>query len=342
MKPFLYRLFVVGFCLTAWTQAMPQTAINTSGNPPDNTAMLDISSTTSGLLIPRMTDTQRGAIASPATGLLVFQTNGIIGFYFYNGSGWIRLKETVAETDPVFVAWNKSTGITITATQISDFAAQVALNSAVAANTAKNSYPAADAAKLAGIQAGAKVNVIADWNAVSGDAIILNKPSATGISSPADAANGDLLYYSGGNWVARNITLTATGSASPYSNMQPTLSINYSICQNGVFPSRNSSEPFIGEIQLFGFDFPPRYFALCNGSLINIASNTALFSLLGTTYGGNGTTTFALPDLRGRIPISAGTGPGLSNYALGQQAGTENTTLILSNLPSHSHPISFQ
>lgn len=342
MKPFLYRLFIVGICLTAWTQAMPQTAINTTGNQPDNSAMLDISSTTSGLLIPRMTDTQRSAIAAPATGLLVFQTNGSSGFYFYNGSSWIRLKETTAETDPVFLAWNKSTGIIITASQISDFAGSVAGHPTVAANTAKNSYPAADATKLAGIQAGAEVNVIADWNAVSGDAMILNKPSATGISSPADAANGDLLYYEGGNWVARSLTLGFTGNNQPFSNMEPVLAINYSIALYGIFPSRNSAEPYIGEIQLFGFNFPPRDFAFCNGAIYSISQNTALFSLLGTTYGGNGQTTFAVPDLRGRIPISSGQGPGLSNYSLGQQSGSETTTLILTNLPSHSHSVTFQ
>ncbi len=342
MKTTIAVFLFICLNLAGVLQTTAQTAINTSGSQPDPSAMLDISSTSKGLLIPRLTDSQRSAIVSPATGLLVFQTNAVIGFYFYNGTGWIRLKETAAETDPVFLAWNKSTGITITASQISDFAAQVALNSAVAANTAKNSYPAADAAKLAGIQAGAEVNVIADWNAVSGDAMILNKPSATGISSPADAANGDLLYYSGGNWVARNITLASTGSATPFSNMQPTLAINYSIALYGIFPSRNSMEPYIGEIQLFGFDFPPKHYAFCNGSLINIATNTALFSLLGTTYGGNGTTTFALPDLRGRIPISSDQGPGLSPYALGQQGGTENTTLIIGNLPYHSHFVTFQ
>ena len=98
-------------------------------------------------------------------------------------------------------------------------------------------------------------------------------------------------------------------------------------------------EEFLGTIKAFGFNFNPRGWAKCEGQLISIASNSALFSLLGTTYGGNGTTTFALPDLRGRMPIGQGQGPGLSNYVMGQLGGTENTTLIGNNLPSHSHTL---
>lgn len=98
-------------------------------------------------------------------------------------------------------------------------------------------------------------------------------------------------------------------------------------------------DEFIGTIKAFGFNFAPRGWALCQGQLLPIAQNTALFSLLGTTYGGNGTTTFALPDLRGRMPIGQGQGPGLSNYVMGQMGGTENTSLIANNLPAHSHTL---
>jgi microcystin-dependent protein len=98
-----------------------------------------------------------------------------------------------------------------------------------------------------------------------------------------------------------------------------------------------SSDAMIGSIFMFGGNFAPRGYALCQGQLISIAQNTALFSILGTTYGGNGQTTFALPDLRGRSPISSGQGPGLSNIALGEQAGTANVTLVVSNLPIHNH-----
>lgn len=94
----------------------------------------------------------------------------------------------------------------------------------------------------------------------------------------------------------------------------------------------------IGQISAFGFNFAPRGWAKCDGQLISIASNTALFSLLGTTYGGDGVTTFALPDLRGRASLHQGTGPGLSTRSMGQRGGTETTILTAANMPSHSHP----
>jgi microcystin-dependent protein len=97
------------------------------------------------------------------------------------------------------------------------------------------------------------------------------------------------------------------------------------------------SQPFLGQIQAFGFNFAPRGWAFCNGDILSIQQNTALFSLLGTTYGGNGQTTFALPDLRGRVPVHFGQLPGGSSYALGEQAGVESVTLALNNLAAHSH-----
>ncbi len=100
------------------------------------------------------------------------------------------------------------------------------------------------------------------------------------------------------------------------------------------------SEPFLGEIRLFPYNFAPQGWAFCNGQIMAIAQNTALFSLLGTTYGGNGTSNFALPDLRGRLAVSSGQAPGLSSYTLGQQSGSESVTLTLNNLPGHNHTVS--
>lgn len=90
-----------------------------------------------------------------------------------------------------------------------------------------------------------------------------------------------------------------------------------------------SSEPFLGSIKIFGFNYAPRGYAFCNGQLLGIPQNTALFSLLGTTYGGNGQSNFALPDLRSRAPIHFGQSTGNSNYTLGQTGGTENVTLTI-------------
>lgn len=97
------------------------------------------------------------------------------------------------------------------------------------------------------------------------------------------------------------------------------------------------SQPFIGEVRMFSFNFPPRRWAFCAGQLLPIAQNSALFSLLGTQYGGNGTTTFALPNLQGRTPIHFGNLPGGSGYVQGQIGGEENHTLIVSEMPAHGH-----
>lgn len=99
------------------------------------------------------------------------------------------------------------------------------------------------------------------------------------------------------------------------------------------------SEPFMGEIRLFGFQFAPRNWAQCNGQLIAISQNSALFSLLGTTYGGDGQVTFALPDLRGRGAVHQGQPPGRAYYPIGDAAGAETVTLTQQQLPAHAHPV---
>lgn len=100
------------------------------------------------------------------------------------------------------------------------------------------------------------------------------------------------------------------------------------------------SQPFVGEIKMFGGNFAPRAYALCDGQLMVISTNSALFSLLGTIYGGDGRTTFALPDLRGRVPVHQGHGPGLSERRIGSKGGQERVTLTTNQLPSHEHVFS--
>jgi microcystin-dependent protein len=97
------------------------------------------------------------------------------------------------------------------------------------------------------------------------------------------------------------------------------------------------SDAFVGEIRIFGFNFAPTGWALCNGQLLPISQNTALFSLLGTTYGGNGQTTFGLPNLQGCAGVQSGQAPGLSNYDLGQVGGESAVTLTPNQIPSHTH-----
>lgn len=98
-------------------------------------------------------------------------------------------------------------------------------------------------------------------------------------------------------------------------------------------------DPFVGEIKMVGFNFAPNGWLLCQGQTLPIAQYQALFALLGTTFGGNGTSTFNLPDLRGRAPINFGQGLGLSPYEMGQQGGQEQVTLTAQNLPPHTHPV---
>ena len=99
------------------------------------------------------------------------------------------------------------------------------------------------------------------------------------------------------------------------------------------------AEPFLSEIRIMSFNFPPKGWALCNGQFMPINQNQALFSLLGTTYGGDGKSTFALPNLQGSAPMHPGQGPNLSNYDLGQSGGTQAVTLLESEMPSHNHTL---
>lgn len=118
--------------------------------------------------------------------------------------------------------------------------------------------------------------------------------------------------------------------------------MNCIIALTGIYPSRdgsNSSDPWIGEIKWVPYNFAPGGWAFCDGQLLPISGNGALFSLLGTTYGGDGRTTFALPDARGRSMVHDGNGPGLTNRILGTKYGTETETLSTTQIPSHSHPI---
>ncbi|MBB5066006.1 phage tail protein [Granulicella mallensis] len=99
------------------------------------------------------------------------------------------------------------------------------------------------------------------------------------------------------------------------------------------------SSPFVGEIEIFGFNFAPVGWAQCQGQLMPISQNTALFSLLGTQFGGDGKSTFGLPNLQGQIPVGQGQGPGLSPYVIGETAGSETVTLTLAEMPGHTHTL---
>jgi microcystin-dependent protein len=224
---------------------------------PDNNAVLDIHSTTAGVLIPRLSAAQQttlaGMLTTAETGMLV--TDATTGkLVYWGGSGW-----------QVFTPGNP-------------LSAQTPLS-------------------------------------VNTNNVQLN----------AGTLVGDLITWDGANWV--NMQPATEHFSFTVDNRQPYVALNYCIALQGIFPARSDATPFVSEIELFAFNFAPTGWAFCNGQLLAIASNTALFSLVGTFYGGNGTSNFSLPDLRGRVPMSFGQGPGLSNFNEGQAGGTESNTI---------------
>jgi len=231
-----------------------QVGIGTS--TPSANAMLDVTSTTKGILLPRLTTAQQNTLASTLN-------NGQRGMMVIDAN----TGKTIVWTGG---AWDDVSGVSITAT------------------------------------------------------LPLLISSINTLSINPGTASGDLISWDGTNWVNKQPAVQHFNLS--VDNRQPYLAINYCIGLQGIFPSRNASTPFLGEIDLFSFSFAPKGYAQCNGQLLSIAQNTALFSLLGTQYGGNGTTNFALPDLRGRVPIHTGSN-GATNYSIGQTGGAETNTL---------------
>jgi|GEM_PF-1087835 len=154
-------------------------------------------------------------------------------------------------------------------------------------------------------------------------------------------ASGNFLTWDGTNWVSKTTTYTASvvGGSLPVPIRNPYLGVNYIIALAGIFPTRSGSNPFLGEIELVGFNFAPTGWALCDGQTLAISTYSALFALLGTTYGGNGTTTFQLPNLQSRVPVGMGQGNGLSPVIIGDMSGAENVTITTSQMPAHTHVI---
>jgi len=235
------------------THAVGQVGIGT--NTPDPKSILDISSTTKGVLIPRLSSAQQATLAATLTpaqaGMMV--TDATTGKLM----GW---------TGTIF-------------TDIANIAAKAPLTVSATNQVAFN----------------------------SGTAV------------------GDLITWDGNNWV--NMQPAIQHFSFNVDNRQPYLALNYCIALVGIFPARNDAEPFVSQIQLFPFNFAPNGWAMCNGQFLAIAQNTALFSLLGTQFGGNGTTNFALPNLQSRVPIGFGQGPGLTLYDIGDNGGTESSAI---------------
>jgi microcystin-dependent protein len=247
------KMQTLAVALLCYCAGYGQIAIGTT--TPDPNAILTISSTTQGVLPPRLTTAQQatlaGVLTSIETGMLIVDaTSGdLLG---WNGTVFVPAGNLTAVTP-----------LSVSATN------QVSLN--------------------------------------------------------AGTASGQLITWDGANWVSMAPAVQHFSFTDD--NRQPWLAVNFCIALEGIFPSRSDAEPFVSQIELFAFNFTPTGWAACNGQLLSISSNTALFSLVGTYYGGNGTSTFGLPDLRGRAALGMGQGPGLSLFNPGQTGGTESTTI---------------
>jgi microcystin-dependent protein len=253
----MYQIFTRTVLLLAFylciIPSFSQVGIGTT--TPDPTSILDLESSTKGLLIPRLTVAQQttlaGLLGATETGMLV--TDATTGkLIAWNGASF---------TDPANIS--ATSPLSVSATN------QISLN--------------------------------------------------------PGTLTGDLITWDGTNWV--NMQPAIQHFSFTIENRQPFLAMNYCIALQGIFPARSDAVPFVSQIQIFPFNFAPIGWAFCNGQILAIASNTALFSLLGTTYGGNGTTNFQLPDLQGRAPIFYGQGPGLTNFNEGQKGGAESNTI---------------
>lgn len=174
---------------------------------------------------------------------------------------------------------------------------------------------------------------------IPGSQVAANADTPAG-TVPAVAATNAYSTATDAAMAANSLTTTlqpaGATNVTPQNNMQPYLGLNFIIGMQGLY--QGAEEPYLGEIRMIAGTRLPDYDWLpCDGRLLSIAEYDALYALLGTTYGGDGVNTFALPDLRGRIPVGVGQGPGLSNYALGQTTGTETVTLTTNHMMAHTH-----
>jgi microcystin-dependent protein len=242
--------------LAGFLPAAAQTSIGMGTTSPDSHAVLEISSTTKGVLFPRLTATQQttlaGSLGAAQAGMMV--TDSVSGhLVVWTGSAW--------ETPAAGTAYTATAPLTIKTNSL-------------------------------------QIN--------------------------PGTLSGDLLTWDGDNWV--NTQPAVQHFSVTVDNHQPYQVVNYVIGLNGIFPSQSdATEPYVGEIYMMGCNFAPVGFALCDGQLLPISQNAVVFDLIGTTYGGDGQTTFALPNLQSRVPIHQGSN-GTSTYVMGQLGGSETMT----------------
>jgi microcystin-dependent protein len=346
----------------------------------EESAVFEVESQDKGVLIPRMSSNQWVSILNPADGLMVYDSSQHT-FYYFNGTVWqtmsqgaigpigvsvdsIKSMDNRNGTFDIYFHKSDSSTDTITtpdlsggaSNSISDLMDSIGVHRTdINAVTSK----ADDLMDSIGVQR-MVLDAHTDSIGVHRLDIDMLKSSIGGSSSlkvgPLLGATGDSIYldttnvsnnqmisFDGNNWVAADIITGNTGGGNPIDIVQPFQVVNFVIATQGTFPSENlSTQPYIGGIGMFAGNFEPQSWKFCDGQLLSIAQNTALFSILGTTYGGDGETTLGLPDLRGRVPMHEGSGSGLTPRTLGQKGGDETETITVSQMPSHSHTVERQ
>jgi hypothetical protein len=282
---FIAALLAFGIGTAAQAQSV---AINTDGTAADNSAILDVKSTTQGMLVPRMTAAQRTAISTPATGLLVYQTDATAGFYFHNGTIWVSLNTTTdaaALTSGTLPNGRMPALTGDVTTTAGNVATTIANNAVTSAKIADGTIVDADISGVAGSKISG--NIAGNAANVTGTVAVAN--GGTGATTAAAART--------------NLGLTSIATMN-------TVGVRYYMVISGLFPSGgNCSDPCLGQIFMAvpnDTRFSGSGALPCDGRFLNIATNSALYAVIGTTYGGDGTTTFALPNLNGATNMPKG------------------------------------
>lgn len=282
---------------------------------PDSTAALDVSSNSKGLLIPRLTAAQKGSIKSPADGLFVYQSDGEVGLYVYANGSW----------NPIATFTTNNANGTKTLRSITSGTGNTAMgNLALASNTTGTNNTAIG--NGADVSTPTLTNATAiGYNAKVGtsNAVVLGGTGTSavkvgiGLTTPVynldvtggTNLNGTFRLQKLANNYRGVLTAGSDGTVSVRSTPDG-ITLNYIICMNGYYPlqedgsySTSVSGPYIGEVKMFAGNYAPAGWALCNGQVLSIYKYQMLFAILGTQYGGDGVSTFALPDLRGRAAV---------------------------------------